>query len=71
MTFWHRSTTQPSGFFKAENTGKVEKGMAADLVVLDADPAVDVRNFSGVAYTIRAGKLIYSSANRKQQSSVK
>jgi hypothetical protein len=29
------------------------------LVVLDADPAVDVRNFAKVGYTIRAGKIIY------------
>jgi imidazolonepropionase-like amidohydrolase len=35
--------------------------MAADLVVLDADPASDVRNFSKVAYTIRQERIIYSS----------
>ncbi len=53
-------TTNPSTFFKADNTGRVEKGMAADLVVLDADPAADVRNFAKVGYTIREGKIIYS-----------
>jgi imidazolonepropionase-like amidohydrolase len=58
-------TTNPSGFFKATGKGRVEKGMEADLVVLDADPAADVRNFAKVAYTIRAGKVIYSSAERK------
>jgi imidazolonepropionase-like amidohydrolase len=52
-------TTNPRRFFKAENAGRVEKGMAADLVVLDGDPAADVRNFSKVAYTIRAGKIIF------------
>ena len=35
--------------------------MKADLVVLDADPAEDVRNFAKVADTIRDGKVIYSS----------
>jgi imidazolonepropionase-like amidohydrolase len=53
-------TTNPSSFFKAGNTGRVEQGMAADVVVLDGDPAADVRNFAKVAYTVRAGKIIYS-----------
>jgi imidazolonepropionase-like amidohydrolase len=57
-------TTNPSAFFKAENVGRVEKGMEADLVVLDGDPAADVRNFAKVAYTIRAGKIIYSRAEK-------
>ena len=53
-------TTNPSTYFKAANKGQVEKGMDADLVVLDADPAADVRNLAKVAYTIRAGKVIYA-----------
>jgi imidazolonepropionase-like amidohydrolase len=57
-------TTNPSGFFKAASKGRVEKGMDADVVVLDADPAADVRNFAKVAYTIRAGRIIYSEAAR-------
>jgi imidazolonepropionase-like amidohydrolase len=52
-------TTAPSAFFKATQKGRVEKGMAADLVVLDADPAIDVRNLAKVAYTIRSGQVIY------------
>jgi imidazolonepropionase-like amidohydrolase len=56
-------TTNPSAFFKASKKGRVEKGMDADLVVLDADPGVDVRNFAKVAYTIRGGRILYS-ANR-------
>jgi len=47
-------------FFKASNQGRVEIGMDADLVVLDADPAADARNFAKVAYTIRDGRVIYS-----------
>jgi imidazolonepropionase-like amidohydrolase len=54
-------TTNPAMLFKASTKGKVEKGMDGDLVVLDGDPATDVRNFAKVAYTIRAGKIIYSS----------
>ena len=49
-------TTNPSDYFKAASKGRVEKDMDADLVVLDADPAVDVRNFAKVAYTIRGGQ---------------
>jgi len=59
-------TTNPSQFFKATNKGRIEKGMDADIVVLDADPATDVRNFSKVAYTIRAGKIIYSGSKKSQ-----
>jgi imidazolonepropionase-like amidohydrolase len=41
--------------------GRVEKGMDADLVVLDAHPARDVRNLAKVMFTIRGGKILYSS----------
>ena len=54
-------TTNPAGFFKDAAKGRVEEGMTADLVVLDGDPASDVRNLAKVAYTIRGGKIIYSS----------
>ena len=53
-------TTNPAEFFKETAKGRVEKGMKADLVVLDGDPASDVRNFAKVAYTIKRGKIIYS-----------
>jgi len=52
-------TTNPALYFKATTKGKVEKGFEADLVVLDGDPMADIRNFAKVAYTIRAGKVIY------------
>src|SRR5271157_4184062 len=52
-------TTAPATYFKAGKTGRVVKGDAADLIVLDGDPATDVRNFAKVDYTIRAGKVIY------------
>jgi len=60
-------TTNPSEFFKATTQGRVEKGMEADLVVLDGHPAADVRNFAKVAYTIRAGKVIYNSTQKPEQ----
>ena len=52
-------TTNPAQYFKAAKKGRVEKGFDADLVVLDGDPITDVTNLAKVAYTIRAGKVIY------------
>jgi imidazolonepropionase-like amidohydrolase len=40
--------------------GRIAPGLQADLVVLAADPVVDVRNFSQVRCVFRAGKLIYA-----------
>jgi imidazolonepropionase-like amidohydrolase len=52
-------TTNPARYFKAAKKGKVEAGFDADLVVLDGDPLADVRNLAKIAYTIRAGRIIY------------
>lgn len=52
-------TTGPAQYFKAATKGRVEKGLDADLVVLDGDPVADVSNLARVAYTIRAGRVIY------------
>jgi imidazolonepropionase-like amidohydrolase len=52
-------TTNPAQYFKAAKKGRVEKDFDADLVVLDGDPMTDVSNLAKVAYTIRAGKVIY------------
>ena len=52
-------TTNPAQYFKAAKKGRVEKGFDADFAVLDGDPMADVSNLAKVAYTIRAGKVIY------------
>jgi imidazolonepropionase-like amidohydrolase len=52
-------TTNPAAYFKAPNKGRVEKGFDADMVVLQGDPSEDVRNLAKVAYTIRAGRIMY------------
>lgn len=52
-------TTNPASYFKVANKGRLEKGFDADVVVLDGDPLADVTNLAKVAYTIRAGKVIY------------
>jgi imidazolonepropionase-like amidohydrolase len=52
-------TSNPASYFKGSSKGRVEQGMDADLVVLEGDPAVDVRNLAKVAYTIRGGRIIF------------
>ncbi|HEY0678700.1 MAG TPA: amidohydrolase family protein [Chitinophagaceae bacterium] len=53
-------TVNPAKKFGYEKkTGKIEVGLDADLVILNSDPAVDVRNFTDVHYTIRKGIVIY------------
>jgi len=52
-------TTNPARYFKAAKKGRLEKGFDADVVVLDGDPLADVKNLARVAWTIRAGKVIY------------
>lgn len=53
-------TTNPARKFKdSGRTGRVAKGMNADLVILDADPAQDVTAFSKVRCTIRNGNITY------------
>jgi imidazolonepropionase-like amidohydrolase len=58
-------TTNPSQLFKASTKGRVEKDMDADLVVLEGDPAVDVRNLGKVAWTVRAGKVIWAEGEKR------
>jgi imidazolonepropionase-like amidohydrolase len=53
-------TTNPARKFgDSDRTGRIARGMNADLVVLGADPARDVTAFSKVRYTIRNGNVIY------------
>lgn len=53
-------TTNPATRFGyAMHSGRIAKGMDADLVVLGGDPAKDVTAFSKVDRVIRGGKLTY------------
>jgi imidazolonepropionase-like amidohydrolase len=53
-------TTAPASRWKEESRrGRVAPGLDADLVVLNADPVVDVRNFANVRCVYRQGRLIY------------
>lgn len=55
-------TTSPAKRFGAETgAGLVAVGSPAELVVLDGDPATDIRTLSKVRYTIRRGRVIYGT----------
>jgi imidazolonepropionase-like amidohydrolase len=54
-------TTAPAARWgEADRRGRLDAGKDADLVVLEADPAEDARNFARVRCTYRSGELIYS-----------
>jgi imidazolonepropionase-like amidohydrolase len=57
-------TTNPAAEFKvSSHAGSIKVGGDGDLTILAADPATgDLRNFSNVAYTIRAGRVIFERA---------
>jgi imidazolonepropionase-like amidohydrolase len=58
-------TTAPAERFGyAARKGRVEHGMDADLVLLDADPAQDPTAFARVRATIRSGRVLWSSDQR-------
>ena len=53
-------TTAPSARFGfAAHKGRIAKGMDADLVLLNGDPAQDPTAFARVRDTIRAGRVIW------------
>jgi imidazolonepropionase-like amidohydrolase len=54
-------TTNPAKRFGySAHSGRIGKGMDADLVVLSGDPAQNTSAFSKVRYTIRDGRVIYA-----------
>ena len=54
------TTTPAARWNESARRGRIAPGMAADLVVLDADPAQDVRRFAAVRCVVRAGRVIYA-----------
>jgi imidazolonepropionase-like amidohydrolase len=50
-------TTAPAERFGG--TGRIAKGLAADLVIFEGDPSADVRSLSSVRYTLRAGEIVF------------
>ena len=54
-------TTAPAARFGAADAGRLARGSAADIVVIEGDPAQDIRTLAKVRYTLRAGRTIYSA----------
>ena len=55
-------TTAPAARWEeSRDRGRVAPGLQADIVVLEADPADDVRNFANVRCVFRAGELLYQA----------
>jgi imidazolonepropionase-like amidohydrolase len=53
-------TTAPAErFMESKRLGRIAPGLAGDLVVLNRDPAGDIRAFADVRYTIRDGIVIH------------
>jgi imidazolonepropionase-like amidohydrolase len=52
-------TTNPARRF-TRGGGTLAPGAAADLAILEGDPAADVTAFARVRYTIRDGRVIYA-----------
>lgn len=52
------ATINPARYFGLEDTlGTIREGMWADLVILDADPLIDIRNTTQIHAVIKEGKL--------------
>jgi imidazolonepropionase-like amidohydrolase len=57
----HAATVAPARFFGREQSmGRIEPGMAADLVLLDADPLVDIRNSRRIERVMVSGRWVTS-----------
>lgn len=57
-------TTAPAERFgESGRLGRVAVGLEADLVVLEGDPAVDIRALADVRYTLRFGRVIYRAGD--------
>ncbi len=53
-------TTAPAERFgESKRLGRIATGMQADLVVVDGDPAHDIRALTNLRLTLRDGKIVY------------
>jgi len=60
MDVWRMLTTAPAQRFGVTSLkGTLAVGQLGDVVVLEADPRQDVRNFARVRATVRSGNVVY------------
>lgn len=52
------TTTPARRFGQSAKRGRIARGLAADMVLLEGDPATDAAAFAKVAMTIRAGEVL-------------
>jgi len=52
--------TQRFGRFANRTSATIQEGASADLVLFNGDPAANIETVANVAYTIIAGKVVYS-----------
>lgn len=57
------TTTPAARWGESERRGRLQPGMDADIVVLEADPAEDPASFARVRCTIRGGRIIHSKTH--------
>lgn len=61
-------TTAPATVFhRGERTGRLAPGLDADVVVIDGDPAADIRALTRVRLTIKRGLVLYRAADEHQR----
>ncbi|MBM4185131.1 MAG: amidohydrolase family protein [Gemmatimonadetes bacterium] len=56
------ATIRPAEFFGVQEMGRIEPGMRADLVLLDADPLADIRNTRRIAGVVTKGRMLAPEA---------
>ncbi len=59
------ATVEPGRYFAVDSIGAICVGCVADLVVLDANPLIDIRNTRQIDLVVAAGR-IYSAVERAQ-----
>ncbi len=61
------TTTPAARFGDGQRLGRIATGLVADLVVLNGDPALNVRALANVRYTLRDGQVIYAAGSSPEE----